>query len=59
MKKTKQEKKKVVRTLYVRNISFENYAFIKEQAQERGYCPSTVLNRIIDFVQKETDLEML
>lgn len=59
MKKSKQTKKKPVRTLYLRNVSIENYAFIKEQSEVRGYCPSTVLNRIIDFVQKETDLQML
>lgn len=54
MKKTKE-----TRTLYVRNLTQENYTFVKEQADKNGYCPSTLLNRILNFVKKETKLEML
>lgn len=65
-KKTVKQKAKptveavsAVKTLYVRNLREDNYEWIKKQAVKRGYCPSTLLNRLVDHARTETKLEML
>lgn len=55
----KKQTKKQVKTLYVRNIRNDNHQWLHDISVKNGYCPSTALNRILDYVKKETDLEML
>jgi hypothetical protein len=53
------QNKSEVKSLYVRKLQKDNYDFIKEESEKRGYCPSTFLNRILNFIKKNTNLEML
>lgn len=47
------------KTLYVRKLRSDNHEWIKKEADANGYCPSTLLNRVVDYIRKETTLEML
>jgi len=56
-KKTKG--KDVSSPLFLRRMKQDNSDWIREMAKSKGYSPSVVINRIVQYVRTETSLEML